>query len=1290
MKKNNLIFAVFAASCFLSGLFLSCGGSSSSARQIEVWDFGGVEEEGAVNKISISDLDSISDETLAQDGKFKKGDIQFGDLILNTENNDRAYYGDEGVGKKNYGTQGYASTQFDDGYTSNGMYYANGKGGENRRYVVLEHVFAGDVISFYARTSNAGDETIHFASVDEEKTEQKEGEGANPRAFVKNNVQDETAPLNAEAQKYTYIAISDGTYKIYADSAVGKPVFFRVVRTPGVLYSGKIGGASGGSLSFIVKETNQEISAKINGSKWQAGLPAGYTLTAILKGVQGKSISSDTRLLSVKEESAGKAETANLIVEDAKTYKATGTVKIDSAAAKNLSVIFNPPEGGVYQSVKASFDSETLLFSADLEPGVSYTATIEGANDFFISSGEKFDFSEDANQDILTEKKAVYEVSGSFIGENSVIPEKIEFVNLSDGYRYSGKIEGNSFSANLRDGAYEINAESAVAKTANHVVVNEKNVKKDVNLVAKSKKTETLALRKSLSVGKAAEFKTVGAALRAAKAMNPTSEDERITISIAPGVYREQITIDVPFITLKSTGSGEVKLTWYYGIAYNYYSSDKDGWFDSDLFYDKFSKKGVAKWGGATYVKKEAKAFRADGITFETSFNKYMTDEEIADGVEADGSLNFSRKLNSDVRSKAATERSAAILIEADETEFKNCRFLGSQDTLYTGSGIKGYFSSCFIEGQTDFIFGDGSFVFENCEIRWCGYTDKRSAGYITAARTSGDAKGYLFLNCVISRDDGTLQSPGFFGRPWGADANVTFINTILGSDENIDDKGWTQMSGNKPENAHFREINTIWGDELDFDERVKGTVQKDDGSAKTEQYLGSWKPVFLSSADSNPVFSRNPSFTTDDDINTPYPGHTITLHYSLSGSPEGDMSLIRWYRIENGKETLIKQTAGFADKTYLLTADDSGSKIKAVVLPKTKSGEGSAKEVILDATVNEGYAIPANVAADRPRTSGAVNVFLAGDSTVKDYSARGMWSGGQTRNEGAWGEFLQDFFNSAVAVQNYANGGRSTRNFINEGSLQKIADSIEKSDFLFIQFGHNDCSNQSGYLEDRYVPLGQPDGNGRYPVTEGKKVQTPASYKAKYGDEFYAWDSGGTYKWFLKQYIDVARKAGATPVLVTPVSRLYFTNGKIRPHHDSTDTSTNTLTTSGNAYVEAVRQLATEENVILLDGFEITKSLYEKAFADAGSDKKARELMFQGDSTHNNKLGGFVIAGEFARAIKRQIPVLAKSIVRPKKALGENADGSILFTVDSEGNFSCDSDYWKAAEAKTLSEFGK
>ena len=452
----------------------------------------------------------------------------------------------------------------------------------------------------------------------------------------------------------------------------------------------------------------------------------------------------------------------------------------------------------------------------------------------------------------------------------------------------------------------------------------------------------------------------------------------------------------------------------------------------------------------------------------------------------------------------------------------------------------------------------------------------------------------------------------------------------------------------------------------------------KTDTGYQPKRYFGEWKPAYYDVVKTDKLkFAKKPSFTTDDDINTPYPGHTITLHYSLGKADSEDMSLIQWYR----NDKLVKQSTGYGDKTYFLTKEDSGCTIKAVVTPMTRDGtKESSATAKLDAKVKEGFAVPSKAAADRPRAVGKVNVFLAGDSTVKDYSADGMWSSGKTRDEGAWGEFLQAWFNDSVAVQNYANGGRSTRNFINEGSLDKIAEKIGKGDYLFIQFGHNDCSNGAGYLEDRYVPLGEPNKKGIYPVTPGKKDITPSSYAAKYGPEFYPYNGGGTYKWFLKQYIDVAKKAGATPVLVTPVARVYFEgmNGKIGPHHDSKDTTTGTQVTRNNAYVEAVRQLAKEEKVLLIDGFEITKTLYEKSYADTKKTDEAFALMFTGDKTHNNKLGGFIIAGEFAKAIKASIPRLATSVAHPAKAIGENSDGKLMFTVDGNGTITCDDAYWQ------------
>ena len=222
------------------------------------------------------------------------------------------------------------------------------------------------------------------------------------------------------------------------------------------------------------------------------------------------------------------------------------------------------------------------------------------------------------------------------------------------------------------------------------------------------------------------------------------------------------------------------------------------------------------------------------------------------------------------------------------------------------------------------------------------------------------------------------------------------------------------------------------------------------------------------------------------------YPGHKLTVGYSLGEvNDASDASVIRWYIVaDDGTETLSCSSTANADKSFTIPSEAEGKRIKVVVIPQTISGTtGEAAEYKVEAFVREGYEDPSSTGSDIELGKG-VNIFLAGDSTVKDYSANGMYMSGKAQAEGSWGEYLQSFFDdSKVKVVNYANGGRSSRNFINEGSLDKIAENIKAGDYLFIQFGHNDCSNQSGYLEDRYVPLGTPDESGIYPTTAGTKV---------------------------------------------------------------------------------------------------------------------------------------------------------------------------------------------------------
>ncbi len=304
--------------------------------------------------------------------------------------------------------------------------------------------------------------------------------------------------------------------------------------------------------------------------------------------------------------------------------------------------------------------------------------------------------------------------------------------------------------------------------------------------------------------------------------------------------------------------------------------------------------------------------------------------------------------------------------------------------------------------------------------------------------------------------------------------------------------------------------------------------------------------------------------------------------------------------------------------------------------------------------------------------TNKTPTIYLAGDSTVQTYS--------DEQYIGGWGQYLGWFFDENITVVNSARGGRSSRSFINEDRLytptdgakynftenggKAIEDTIKSGDYLFVQFGHNDDDTKgyddTAYKYERMVPLGTPDSNGIYPVVKPQnKVSTttnlPADMTAKtkteiakYGSEYYAYGEG-TYKGYLKMYIDFAREKGATPVLCTPVARVSFdSNGKIQggPGRHGDDF----------AYVKAVRQLAEEENCLLIDNFDFSKNMLETAtrefsdfmmaivpndlnngpwpsgFDSAYNNASAGYQKMEG--THYNKYGAYLTAAYIAESI--------------------------------------------------------
>ncbi|SEW41257.1 pectinesterase family protein [[Clostridium] fimetarium] len=1268
--------------------------SAADNRKIDVWDFGGVQETNTdlyTNNITLAAWESCTDLVA---GKFTViGTKAFGDLAVKYEKDDRVYA--IGIKNANASRTSSCTTAYADGYTANGQYYCNGKGSIDKRTITIANVVAGDkVVVYMAAQSLAADCVMHFSYTD---------------ALM----QDDTTSYTNTGTKYEFVAKYSGTYKIYTDTNSVKPIYNRVVRIPGVAVSGSINLGSSSISGYTVKFTNDktgaETEATLNGTNFSAILAPGDTYTASLNGATGFGFTNASKVVTpdVSEVISGK-NGVSLKVESKSIYNFTGKITgfNSSYDISKLVVTLETPTDSLFEDVALKINAD-LTFTAQLSPDVPYTVKLGSVNDYEVVSGGTVNSNVDVAADINVSTKALYAVTGGFKDlPSGKSVTAVTFTNVDDSYVYTGTTTATGYSVNLRDGSYSVKATVDGYTTNTHIVVSGAAVSKDLLFVAVDKTVVPITRVSDVYVGysnKANNYATVNAAIAACKAMNPTIEADRITVHIAPGTYREQVIISTPYISLVNDEQGQVLLTWYYGIGYTYFSADSTGYYNAESAYDQYNEKTVAKWGCSTYIQNTATGFKAENITFEASFNRYITDEEIVDGVTASGeSINFARKYGADVTAKTATERATAMAVDADKVEFYNCSFLGGQDTLYTsGTNTSSYYKDCFIEGNTDFIFGDGNAVFDACNISWKGYSDTANAGYLTAAKDVA-TYGYLFRNCTVTGNDKLKVAGGAFGRPWGANAKVKFINTKLESADLISDVGWADMSGALATGAKFGEYNTtvLDGTTEDTSKRVTGVMDATAASAiNVTNYFGTWVPSHYTAEDAAVALSATPSLTDNGDINAPYPGHTLTVHYSLGAKNDlSDASTIRWYRVNatTGVETLAKVSSASAGNSYTITTADQGFLIKVVVIPESISGTvGASKSYQADAFVRTGYEDPTATGGDIVLGDG-VNIFLAGDSTVKDYSTAGMYMSGKAQSEGSWGEYLQSFFDSKVVkIQNYANGGRSTRNFINEGSLDKISAKITTGDYLLIQFGHNDCANSSGYLADRYVPLGTPDANGIFPVTAGAKV-----------DNIYTYDCGATYKWYLLQYINAVKAAGATPVLVTPVSRQYYNaDGTIKPHHDSTDTTTGTYVSSNDAYVTAMKQLAVEQNVLLIDAFQLTKNMYQAAYtADStaanGVSTYGKQVMAPGDSTHSNKLGGLISAAYMATTIQSMNLNISSAIQKPSQIAGETGDGKQVFSIngnnqltafasDDSGNFTVSATYWQTLGQTLITAIG-
>lgn len=250
----------------------------------------------------------------------------------------------------------------------------------------------------------------------------------------------------------------------------------------------------------------------------------------------------------------------------------------------------------------------------------------------------------------------------------------------------------------------------------------------------------------------------------------PANESERITVLFAPGVYREHTLLTAPYITFRAMypeSEEKANITFYYGCGKKYYSLNQGS-------------VGTSESPSFT-VKKSAHDFIAENMMFENSYNIYITEEELTDYCPYDINTEDAdyRGRGDLIRKRAYQTQALALCVDADRCQFINCDIIGRQDTLLlNGNGNRVYFEECFIEGTVDFIYGNGTAVFESCTIN-----APYHSGHITAGSHTSDIKfGFLFKDCSLTRtattpsaapEDGSYS----LGRNWHNQPMVCYWN---------------------------------------------------------------------------------------------------------------------------------------------------------------------------------------------------------------------------------------------------------------------------------------------------------------------------------------------------------------------------------------------------------------------------------------------------------------------------------------------------------------------------------
>ncbi|MCR5786920.1 MAG: bacterial Ig-like domain-containing protein [Acholeplasmatales bacterium] len=290
-------------------------------------------------------------------------------------------------------------------------------------------------------------------------------------------------------------------------------------------------------------------------------------------------------------------------------------------------------------------------------------------------------------------------------------------------------------------------------------------------------------------------FKTLELALNYLDSMSSSLDaNAEKVIKLAPGTYREKVTVNVPNVTIIGTGTNREDTVLVWNTAEGSMKLDDSKAYSMDC--------------ATLIVTDKAKGFTLSNITVKNDFD-YLG-------------------------SKLADKQAFALQCDADQATFNNVYFYGVQDTLYANTGRQ-YYINCRIDGAVDYVFGQNDVValFDNCVFHSVTRynvvgetkTPSNNNGYVFAPKSNASDTGlkynYVVRNSRFEADEDVVDGSMSIARPWGKDGGVAILNSTFTKAYSTNAYGalaedgktklkarYEDMSGNSPEAAHFFEYN--------------------------------------------------------------------------------------------------------------------------------------------------------------------------------------------------------------------------------------------------------------------------------------------------------------------------------------------------------------------------------------------------------------------------------------------------------------------------------------------------